>query len=152
LRTTEQVIRLHRLFGQGTPIRFRYVHDFLYGFDWARWVARDPQKRSSVGPYDDVFLDYLEGRGHELLALIERDDAKYPTLRDAAPRNPFPFSREPEAEAEIHRSLARLGLIPVPAWSSEGKSTWDRPYVALREEEARRLGHALATQPAGSAV
>src|SRR5690606_25168258 len=42
---------LMALFGALSPIRFRYVHDFMYGFDWARWVAREPGARHGVGPF-----------------------------------------------------------------------------------------------------
>lgn len=128
------------LYGAATSIRFRYVHDFLYGFDWARWVAREPITRREIGPYDDRFLAYLETRGHELLALIAENDPKYPTLPDQRSRSPFPFSREPEAEAAIHRSLAEKDLLPVAAWRRDAQPVWDRPFVQLREAEARALG------------
>jgi hypothetical protein len=134
-----RLARLHQTFG-AEPIRFRYVHDFLYGFDWARWVARDPEGRASVGPYDAGFLDYLEQRGGELIELIGRDDHKYPQLRTPEHRNPFPFSREPDAETRLHRSLAQKGLIPVAAWSFDARAVWDRPFARLREQEALALG------------
>lgn len=139
-QAAQRIADLHRLYGRATSIRFRYVHDFVYGFDWARWVAREPITRASVGPFDDRFLDYLELRGRELLALIAENDAKYPVLADRVARSPFPFSREPDAERVIHRSLARKGLIPVAAWSATAHPVWDRPFVELREAEARELG------------
>jgi len=134
-----RIAHLHQTFG-AEPIRFRYVHDFLYGFDWARWVAREPQLRASVGPYDEAFLSYLEQRSGELVALIENDDRKYPQLRTEGHRNPFPFSREPDAEARLHRSLAQKGLIPVAAWSLDARAVWDQPFARLREQEAVALG------------
>jgi len=136
---------LQGLFGRTTALRFRYAHDFLYGYDWAKWVGRDPAAREGIGPYDRRFLAAMRARGHELLALIEAGgDAKYPALPDASPRNPFPFSREPEAELAIHRALAEVGRIPVPAWRWDNASvTWSHPWAAWREETAAGLG--LAT-------
>ncbi len=137
----ERLVRLHSLFGGETAIRFRYVHDFFYGFDWARWVARDPATRGAVGPFDDAFLAYSETRARELLDLIARGDAKYGCLDAREHRNPFPFRRDPEAERAILAALARDGSIPVAAWSSEPIAVWDRPYAAMREAKAAALGY-----------
>jgi len=139
-RATETTVELMRLFGCATPIRFRYVHDFVYGFDWAKWVRKDPAARAAVGPFDLAFLERMVRRGHELLALIAEDDEKYPQLRDDRPRNPFGFSREPEDELRLFRDLAARGLLPVEAWRLETAPTWDRPFTDLRAERARVLG------------
>src|SRR6185436_13284509 len=48
-RSADLVCRLSDVFGS-PPIRFRYTHDFLYGFDWCRWVAKEPGSRADVGP------------------------------------------------------------------------------------------------------
>ncbi|MCA9655255.1 MAG: ferrochelatase [Myxococcales bacterium] len=144
----ERVAALQELFGRGTPIRFRYVHDFVYGFDWAKWVAKDPPTRAGVGAFDAPFLAFMDHRGHELLELIAAGrDGKYPPLPDGRPRNPFGFSREPEAEIRLHRTLAAEGLLPVEAWRVDARPRWDRPYAALRREVAERLG--LAQPAAG---
>ncbi len=149
-RHAKRVTALQHLFGRGTEIRFRYVHDFVYGFDWAKWVAREPATRSTVGPFAGPFLDFMWQRGHELLTLIaDGRDRKYPPLLDGAPRNPFGFSREPAAEIELHRHLAAEGLLPVAAWSIQGHALWDRPYQQLRRQAAARLG--LADAPDGGA-
>lgn len=137
--TSATVAALQDLFGQATPIHFRYVHDFLYGFDWARWVAREPEARQHVGPFDDDFLSYTWRRGHELLLLIANDDEKYPKLPDGRPRNPFVFSREPEDEARLLEDLAARDAIPVRAWETDPPLVWDRPYRAIREERAQAL-------------
>ena len=114
----ERMVALQRLYGRRTPINFSYVHDFVYGFDWAKWIAREPSLHAGVpGPFSLPFLTYMQRRGRELLALIAADDSKYPTLDDDAPRNPFPFSRDPDAEIRLHRELARRDLIPVPTWT-----------------------------------
>lgn len=137
---------LQRVYGRTTAIHFRYVHDFSYGFDWAKWVRREPAQDGSVGPFDLGFLGYMKRRADELLALIERDDRTYPRLDDEAHRNPFPFSREPEAEIELHRSLATTGDVPVPAWRGlEAGETlvWDRDYAVHRVERAKQLGLAI---------
>lgn len=135
-----QISRLQRLYGRDTAIRFRYVHDFVYGFDWAKWVARDPDLRAGVGPFDPPFLDHLERRAHALLDLIADDDAVYHALPDEHPRNPFPFSREPAHELALHRDLAARSLVPVAAWDPDATPVWRRPFAALRAERAAALG------------
>lgn len=144
-RAAAQVVRLQRGFGRHGVISFRYAHDFLYGFDWARWVARDAAARACVGPFDPQFLDYLEARMRELVSLIEADDVKYPQL-DAAQRwrNPFQFSREPADEARLFEWLAAAGQLPVEAWCFDGAEDWREPYSALRREAATALGIANA--------
>lgn len=135
-----QLVALHALYGRATTIRFRYVHDFLYGFDWARWVAAAPAARGAEPPFGRAFLAYSLARGDELLGLIARDDPKYHRLAPGEARSPFPFRRDPEAEAAILRSLARDGNVPVAAWEVHPRPIWDRPYVRLREEKAYALG------------
>ena len=143
LRQSAAIIaRLQALFGCHSPVRFRYAHDFVYGFDWAKWVSRDPS-RADVGPYDRAFLEFTERRGHELLALIAEDDEKYPKLADGSTRNPFGFSREPQDEARLFTSLASQDLLPVRAWEAHPSPRWDRPFHALREQVAS-AGLALA--------
>lgn len=132
---------LHRSFGQHSPIRFRYVHDFIYGYDWANWVRRSPDERRDHGPFSRRFLTYTERRGRELLDLIAEDDARYHQLRDdETARNPFGFSREAEAERTLHRDLAARGLIPVPTWRFDARPRYDRDFAALRHERAKALG------------
>ena len=137
---------LQHLYGRDTAINFSYVHDFSYGFDWAKWVAREPSLHADPpGPFSLAFLDYMQRRGHELLALIAQDDRKYPSLPRDEARNPFPFSREPAAELRLHRELAKRGLIPVPAWdlgatSLDWGNRWREPFADRRVEVAAELG------------
>jgi hypothetical protein len=140
-----RVAELQDLFGQATTIRFRYMHDFLYGFDWAKWVARDPATRARVGPLAPAFLESMRARGHELIA--SGRDLRYPPLPDERPRNAFGFSREPADELVLHRHLAREGLLPVEVWRIDASPRWDRPFQRLRREHAARLGLADHAAP-----
>ncbi|MFP2925560.1 ferrochelatase [Pyxidicoccus sp. 3LG] len=135
-----RVAALSQGFGIRSALRFRYAHDFLFGYDWARWVTREPEQRSSIRPFDAPFLEYLESRRESLLALIASNDAKYSPLRGAEYRNPFGFTREPDEEARLHRALAREDLIPVKTWRLDGEPRWNQPFADLRTEAARRLG------------
>jgi hypothetical protein len=137
----DAIVELQEQFGHETAISFRYVHDFLYGFDWARWVAKAPPQRASVGPFDPRFIAVMHRRGVELLETIDRGgDAKYPPLAGERHRNPFGFSRAPRAEIVLHRHLARRGLIPVEAWRPNARPQWSRDFTELRRREAQALG------------
>lgn len=136
----EEIVELHAIFGGSSAIRFRYTHDFVYGFDWAKWVRRDPAARAEIGPFDRAFLRALRARGGELLALIHEDDETYPRLHDDRPRNPFPFSRERDAELALYRDLARRDLIPVRAWTTDAAPVWNAPFAEERVARAIALG------------
>jgi hypothetical protein len=137
----DAIVALQDQFGHATAISFRYVHDFLYGFDWARWVARDPAHRSSIGPFDARFVDVMRRRGEALLeAIDEGTDSKYPPLSDDRHRNPFGFSRAPRAEIVLHRHLARRSALPVEGWRPNAKPRWREDFTQLRLREAHALG------------
>jgi len=129
-----------RLYGQQSAIRFRYVHDFMYGFDWARWVRRDPDARKGVEPFGIEFLRQTESRGRNILELIDADDDWYPRLIDGVSRNPFPFSREPEDELPLYQLLAERACVPVEAWLLDAQPDASRDFDALREGAAASLG------------
>lgn len=137
---------LQHLYGRRTAINFSYVHDFVYGFDWAKWLAREPSLHADPpGPFSLPFLESMHTRGHELLALIAADDDKYPSLDGDEPRNPFPFSREREPEIRLHRELARRDLIPVPTWERDvhcrdWSTRWQLGFAQRRVEVAGELG------------
>lgn len=135
-----RIAGLQAVYGQSTTIRFRYVHDFVYGFDWAKWVRREPSTRAGVGAFERPFIAHMEQRAHELADLIAHDDHTYPSLPDGQARNPFPFSREPVAEAALMLDLAARRLLPVEAWDPDAAPRWDRPWAELRIERARCLG------------
>jgi len=131
---------LNALFGCHSTIRFRYLHDFLYGWDWARWVAQDPEPRHGHGPFSTEFLVRLLQRGRELKQLISRQDRRYHRLEPGHFRNPFVFRREPEAEARLHRALAGRGLLPLPGWLHDARPDWNRGWNEIRVDVARELG------------
>ena len=138
--STEVTVGLMRMYGQQSTIRFRYVHDFIYGFDWARWVQRNPEARGGVQPFALDFLREIDSRGRDILSLIDADDSQYPKLRDASARNPFSFSREPEDELRLYRSLAAEDCIPVQAWCVDARCDPSRDFDSLREDAAAKLG------------
>lgn len=133
---SEKIAALHAQFGGSTKIRFRYAHDFLYGFDWAKWVRKNPSERHGIKPFDIEFIDAMAERGHELFALIDSNDDKYHQLETEHFRNPFPFSREPAEEIRLHRELAELDLIPIPAWKSEFECDLSIDFSEKRRELA----------------
>lgn len=137
---TRITVGLMTLYGQQSVIRFRYVHDFMYGFDWARWVRRDPVARQGIEPFGIDFLRQTESRGREILTLIKADDDWYPELADGTARNPFPFSREPEEELSLYRLLAERNCVPVEAWRIDAQVDAGRDFDALREDLAASLG------------
>ncbi|MGK4008066.1 ferrochelatase [Sorangium sp. So ce1036] len=135
-----RVVSLCQGFGNKSTLRFRYAHDFLYGYDWARWVTRKPEERAGVGPFDPAFLDHLDRRQAALLELVARNDRKYAPLSDREFRNPFTFTREPREETQLHHLLAQVDLIPLKAWRLDGERRWDLPFTDLRAQLAERLG------------
>lgn len=144
-KTSLLMARLQHTFGCHSAIRFRYVHDFVYGFDWARWAALDPVHRERIGPYDMRFLRYVLQRGEQIVRLASEDTSRYPAMGGAQWRNVFVFRRDPEAESLLLRDLAQRSMIPVMAWRTDAPVVDPRiEYSAFRTERARELG---LTQP-----
>ncbi|WP_437288218.1 ferrochelatase [Sorangium sp. So ce406] len=137
---SRRVVALCLGFGNKSKLRFRYAHDFLYGYDWARWVMRKPDERAGVGPFDLAFFDYLDGRQQALVELVASNDRKYSQLNGREFRNPFSFIREPREESQLHHLLAQVDLIPLKAWRLDGERRWDLPFTELRAKLAERLG------------
>jgi hypothetical protein len=135
----EKMVLLTQTFGINTDIHFRYVHDFIYGFEWARWVQKDPQNRADITPFDLNFLDYLLNKGKELLQRISLNEVTYYKLSDTGYRNPFTFSREPEDERLLLTYLAKEQLIPVAAWNWNAQPVWNKPFQQMREELSLKL-------------
>lgn len=128
------------LFGAQSPIKFRYVHDWLYGYDWVKWVSRNPEFADSK-PFSEAFVDYMMKRGEEILASISaKDDETYKPLNDDSARNIFGFSRVPADELLLFESLSKEGSIPLVAWDINATLCADRDYFELRQQRAKALG------------
>ncbi|MEH2061870.1 MAG: hypothetical protein V7K50_06270 [Nostoc sp.] len=135
----EKMVCLTKMFGNKTEMRFRYVHDFMYGFDWARWVQKEPQNRAHIEPFSLVFFDYLLAKGKELLQRINHGQVISYKLCETGYRNPFTFSREPEDEYRLLTYLAEEQLIPVAAWNWNASPVWNKPFQEMRQQLALKL-------------
>lgn len=135
----EKMVTLIEMFGNKTEIRFRYVHDFIYGFEWARWVQKEPQNRAHIEPFSLVFLDYLLVKGKELVQRINHGQVVSYKLCDTGYRNPFTFSREPEDEYRLLTYLAEEQLIPVAVWNWNASPVWNKPFQEMRQQLALKL-------------
>ncbi|MHC5735394.1 hypothetical protein [Nostoc sp.] len=135
----KKVVHLMEMFGSKTEMRFRYVHDFMYGFDWARWVQKEPQNRAHIEPFSLVFFDYLLAKGKELLQRINHGQITSYKLCDTGYRNPFTFSREPEDESRLLTYLAEEQLIPVAVWNWNASPVWNKPFQEMRQQLALKL-------------
>lgn len=138
-RFGQKMILLIELFGIKQEIRFRYVHDFMYGFDWARWVQKEPEIRANSDPFSLAFLDYLLMKGEKLIRQINCGQVTSYKLGNTGYRNPFDFSREPEDESLLFNYLAREKLIPVQAWKWDTNPVWNQPFQEMRQELALKL-------------
>ena len=135
----EKLYVIMELFGNSSNIRFQYMHDFIYGFDWSRWVKSDIELRKNTCPFDEVFLDYLYQRGNELLALIEENDKKYHALAIQEYRNPYSFSRDIAQETKLLQTLSSEELVPLKLWDPHTDPIWDKPYYEMRKKIASTL-------------
>ncbi|MEH2273390.1 MAG: hypothetical protein V7K40_00805 [Nostoc sp.] len=135
----KKMVLLIEMFGNKTQMRFRYVHDFMYGFDWARWVQKEPQNRAHIEPFSLVFLDYLLVKGKELLQRINHGQITCYKLCETGYRNPFTFSREPEDEYRLLTYLAEEQLIPVAVWNWNACPVWNKPFQEIRQQLALKL-------------
>ncbi len=135
----DQIISLLELCGVKRKIRFRYVHDFIYGFDWVRWVQKETETRANEEPLSLNFLNYLLGRCEEILQLICLEKASNYKLCNEGYRNPYCFSRKPEDEHRLLTYLAVNQLIPVTAWNWNAQAVWNKPFQQLREEFSLKL-------------
>ncbi|OYD93997.1 hypothetical protein CDG76_18785 [Nostoc sp. 'Peltigera membranacea cyanobiont' 210A] len=136
---SKKMISLTEMFGNKTEMRFRYVHDFMYGFDWARWVQKEPQNRAHIEPFSLVFFDYLLAKGKELLQRINHGQVVSYKLCETGYRNPFTFSREPEDEYRLLTYLAEEELIPVAVWNWNASPVWNKPFQEMRQQLALKL-------------
>lgn len=133
-------VSLLQLFGAISTIRFQYLHDFTYGFDWAKWVRNDSDNRNSVLPFSLTFLQRMFQRGKELEVLILKNDKLYPSIKRTEFRNPFQFHRSIDCESLLMRQLSEKDCIPIVAWKTNGSADWKKNYSELREVEALNSG------------
>ncbi len=136
---------LQDAFGRHAPLKFRYVHDLLYGFDWARWVARAPHERASMEPFGPIFLAYMRARGEELVRVIASGESgKYPPLSGDRMRNPFGFRRHAKAEKAILQACRDRGGLPIAAWDAHTTPRVD--VLVQRDDVAAELGLAFTAR------
>jgi len=121
-------------------INFRYVHDCMYGFDWARWVSHEPETRQEIGPFDQTYLYHVEERRGELVACMADHEAQCGVAADGVHHNPCRFSRAPADERRLHEALASDNVMPVQAWRFAGTRDWAQPYTQMREQYAQKRG------------
>ncbi|MDD9950354.1 MAG: hypothetical protein OXT67_02190 [Zetaproteobacteria bacterium] len=142
---TEYEALIHELltgYGVRSKIKFQFLHDFIYGFDWARWVADDPKTRSHVPPFGLPFLHYMANRKAEILQLIAVNHCEYPDLsRNNRPRNRYKFDRSPPAETRMLRFLAKNHLLPLKAWNPNSQGRWAIHPTKLRNNLANLECH-----------
>ncbi|NRA31948.1 MAG: hypothetical protein HRU17_01285 [Polyangiaceae bacterium] len=136
-RTVSAVTELQELFGPRTAIRFAYAHDFIYGFDWAKWCWADRAAREYCGPLSEPFLEAMRRRALEIQTLIVEEDRVYPSVK--GPRNAFGFARDVASERRLHRALVQACGIPLRAWEQGATPEIDRNYRAWRSVTAERL-------------
>lgn len=145
-KTSLLMARLQHMFGCHSAIRFRYVHDFIYGFDWARWAALDPEHRGRIGVYDMRFIRYVLQRGEQIVRMTTQDATRFPSINDTQWRNVFAFRRDPEAERTLLCDLAERGMIPVMAWRMDAPAPdASLIYAEYRAERAQALGLGLGS-------
>ncbi|NEQ54064.1 MAG: hypothetical protein F6K11_28690 [Leptolyngbya sp. SIO3F4] len=138
---TELMLKLLALFGKHSSIKFRYLHDFIYGFDWAKWVKKDIKSRKSIQPFSYNFLQIMYQRGQELELLIEQNDTKYHQLGvEQQFRNPFLFLRDPKEETSLMKQLANVDLIPIKTWEINDSPIWQKNFQSERNKLSIQLG------------
>jgi len=124
---------LMKTYGVHSELSFQFVHDFTYGFDWARWVSKKPEERRKYHLFTMEFFTYLSKRQGELVELIGKNDQKYNQLAKGKRRNPFKFSRTPEDEKIVLQNLSDQNMIPVPAWDISPTTRWNHDFTKIRE-------------------
>lgn len=130
---TQKLNHLLAVFGCHGEIRFRYLHDFTYGFDWARWVRKDLPSRKNVQPFEMAFFDRTISRGEELLELIRQNDSRYHRLQTSSYRNPFSFSRDILEEKEMMCWLSNNNGLPIAQWNANGPINFEKDFDLIRK-------------------
>ncbi len=136
---TNKLIAIFEIFGAHSPIKFRYIHDFVYGFDWLKWMLEKRTPTETEDPFGLDFLNYIHNRGLELVSLIQKNDTNYPDL-EGIYRNPFLFVRSTDEEICLHQDLSESGKIPIEAWNVFAIPKHDLNYSQFRLERSKELG------------
>lgn len=127
------------IFGADSPVKFQYIHDFIYGYDWLKWMLEKRKPEEDKDPFGEDFLRYIYNRGLELVCLIQKNDQKYPELTEEY-RNPFLFGRSPKEEILLHRTLSSDSLLPLDSWDVHAVPRADKDYSLIRLERSKALG------------
>lgn len=134
------------IFGIHSSVKFRYIHDFIYGYDWLKWTLEKKGSQEIESPLGEPFLNYITNRGKELENLIEGNDKNYPVLNEPF-RNPFLFVRSTQEEEILHSNLSIDHLIPLEAWNLFAIPKSDKNYSEIRTKRALELGIDRNTMP-----
>jgi hypothetical protein len=143
---TEKLVNIFSIFGANSPIKFRYIHDMIYGFDWLKWMLEKKEPKEDMDPYGMDFLNYIHARGLELIALIDKNDTDYPEL-DGNYRNPFLFSRSTSEEILLHKNLSDSSLLPIEAWNKDFMPKCDKNYSLIRLQRSKEMGISKNVMP-----
>jgi hypothetical protein len=146
------VEKILEIFGQHSSIRFRYIHDFIYGYDWQKWYKDIRIEINDPSPFGFSFLEYILNRGIEIQSLIEQDDKKYGKIAKSQNRNPFFFRREPEDEISLLQNLAESGDLPIQAWELRAIPDAGKNYSMIRTQRAKSLNLPKNDDPAAHKI
>lgn len=134
---SDQFSEILFIFGNQSTIQFKYIHDFLYGFDWCKWSRKNNPESH---PFSESFLGYIRGRGLELIEQIDKGDSQYIPIQSEEYRNPFVFDREDENEITILEHLALNEEIPVQSWKRTKAFRNSQNFSRIRSHRAFELG------------
>ncbi|MFY0580088.1 ferrochelatase [Cystobacter fuscus] len=134
-----RVVALCRGFGNKSELRFRYAHDFLFGYDWARWVAREPGSARASGP--SIRRSSTTWRpGSRSCETSSRTTTPSMGRSRAGPSAiPSPSAASPGTRHGCTGARPR-GAHPGQGRRLDGERRWELPFTELRAEVAERLG------------
>ncbi|WCL50907.1 hypothetical protein [Leptospira sp. GIMC2001] len=135
----ELILSINERFGCKSSIRFQYYHDFLYGFDWFKWMNLENRESSKADPFGIEFLSYINNRGKEMEVLIEKNSEEYGQIEDHSFRNPFYFTRTDNDEMLLMRNLASNDELPLQTWKLYPNLECKKDYSEIRNKRAFEL-------------
>ena len=142
LEATDILRELLKMFGLHSSIRFRYMHDFIYGYDFEQWEPESSLPFAEKQDFSISFLQAMLKKGRAMERCAARNGAAYPQLAEGRYRNTFSFCREPDSERLLFSHLVRQGLLPLEGWRLDGADVRiaGKKYRPLRNTCARELG------------